>query len=92
MDIRVVKERYGDKLFLIGNVDCSYTLSLGSVLEVEKETTEVIRKASPGGGHILSSSNSIHNAVKVENFLAMIKTARKYGRYGSRQYLLRTSS
>jgi uroporphyrinogen-III decarboxylase len=92
MDIQLVKERYGDKLFLIGNVDCSHTLSLGSVLEVKRETKEVIRKASPGGGHILSSSNSIHNAVKVENFLAMIKTAKKYGRYGRGQSHLGTSS
>lgn len=85
MDIGVVKERYGDKLFLMGNVDCSHTLCLGSVPEVERETREVIRKASAGGGHILSSSNSIHNAVKVENFLAMVRTARTYGRYGRHQ-------
>lgn len=37
--------------------------------------------AANGGGYILSSSNSIHNSVKVENFKAMIKAVRKYGKY-----------
>jgi uroporphyrinogen decarboxylase len=42
---------------------------------------ETIAKASPGGGHILASSNSIHPAVKPENYLAMVEAARKYGNY-----------
>jgi len=83
MDIGIVKERYGDKLFLMGNVDVSHTLCFGSISDVERETREVIRKASPGGGHVLSSSNSMHNAVRVENFLAMVRTGRKYGKYGN---------
>jgi len=41
----------------------------------------VIEKAAPGGGFILSSSNSIHSAVKPENYLAMINTIRAYGNY-----------
>jgi uroporphyrinogen decarboxylase len=34
-----------------------------------------------GGGYILSSSNSIHSAVKPENYLAMVDTVKKYGVY-----------
>jgi uroporphyrinogen decarboxylase len=37
--------------------------------------------AAPGGGYILSSSNSIHPACKPENFVAMIRAAKAYGRY-----------
>jgi len=81
MDIGEVKQKYGNKVCLIGNVDCGPTLSFGSRDEVVKATKECIRKASVGGGHILSSSNSIHASVKPENFLAMIETAKKYGRY-----------
>jgi hypothetical protein len=36
-----------------------------------------ILSAAPGGGHILSSSNSIHSQVKPENFLAMIEATKK---------------
>jgi len=41
----------------------------------------VIKVASPGGGHILSSSNSWYGGGKLENYLAMVKTGRKYGKY-----------
>lgn len=81
INIGQVKREYGDRLCLLGNVDCSYTLSLGSEEDVVEETKKVIQQASLGGGHLISSSNSIHNAVKFENFLTMVRTARKYGKY-----------
>src|SRR5713226_976627 len=67
MDIGEVKEKYGKRVCLMGNIDCSYILSEASVEEVEAAVKECIRKASPGGGHIVSSSNSIHSSVKPEN-------------------------
>jgi len=81
MDIGEVKAKYGDRIAVIGNVDCSFVLTRGTVEEVEEAVKETIAKASPGGGHILASSNSIHPAVKPENYRAMVEAARKYGRY-----------
>lgn len=37
--------------------------------------------AAPGGGFLISSSNSIHPGVKPEYYLAMLETARKMGTY-----------
>jgi uroporphyrinogen decarboxylase len=81
MDIGEVKAKYGRQVAVIGNIDCGDLLSRHSVEEVRRAVKECIRKASPGGGHILSSSNTIHSSVKPENFLAMIETARECGRY-----------
>lgn len=81
MDIGEVKRRYGDKVCLMGNIDCGYILSRSSVSEVEKAVKECIDKAAKGGGFILSSSNSIHSSVKPENYRAMIQIAREYGKY-----------
>jgi uroporphyrinogen decarboxylase len=81
MDIGEVKQKYGHRVCLIGNIDCSCLLPEGSVEEVEAAVKECIRKAAPGGGYIISSSNSIHSSVKPENYLAMIQATRKYGRY-----------
>jgi len=81
MDIGEIKDKYGKKVCLIGNIDCSRLLSEGTVEEVEAAVRECIRKASLGGGHILSSSNSIHSSVKPENYLAMIEAGRKHGKY-----------
>ncbi len=81
MDIGEVKQKYGDKLCLMGNVNCAATLSFGTLEEVRQETREVIRKAGVGGGLIVSSSNSIHGAVKPENYVEMVRTIREYGNY-----------
>lgn len=81
MEISEVKQTYGKKLCLIGNVDCAYTLCFGTVEDVRKETKEVIRKAGIGGGLILGSSNTIHSAVKPENYVEMVNTLRTYGKY-----------
>jgi len=81
MDIAYIKERYGDKLCLLGNVDCGNTLTHGSTRQVEAEAKHVIDSAACGGGLILGSSNSIHDGVKLENFLTMIRTGEKYGKY-----------
>jgi uroporphyrinogen decarboxylase len=81
LDITDIKKEYGDRIAVKGNVDCADTLTFGSVEDAVNETLEVIRQAGPGGGIIVSSSNSIHSAVKPGNYLAMINTIRTYGKY-----------
>jgi uroporphyrinogen decarboxylase len=82
MDIGEVKAKYGHRVCLMGNIDCGYLLSQGSEAEVVEAVGECIRVAAPGGGFILSSSNSIHSGVKPENYRAMLRAARELGVYG----------
>jgi uroporphyrinogen decarboxylase len=77
MDIGLLKQRYGNRLALIGNIDCGYLLSQAPVDEVRHVTRETMRLAMPGGGYCLSSSNSIHSSVRPDNFMAMIQTWRE---------------
>jgi uroporphyrinogen decarboxylase len=81
MDIAQIKLDYGDRLTLIGNVDCSTVLVEGPAEAVRVQTKDVIRSAAPGGGFLLSSSNSIHPGVKPEYYLVMLETARQMGQY-----------
>ncbi len=81
LDVGRMKREYGDRIALKGNVDCIRTLPRGSVEDVVRETKEVIRKAAPGGGLIVSSSNSIFSQVRPGNYLAMWNTIRTYGTY-----------
>jgi uroporphyrinogen decarboxylase len=81
MDIAQLKQQYGGRIALKGNVDCAHTLTFGSVADTVRETREVIRKAGLGGGLILSSSNSIHSSVQPGNYLAMWNAIRMYGKY-----------
>ena len=81
MDIAETKKQFGDKVCLVGNIDCSYLLVFEGPEEVRQNVKETIEAAGPGGGYIISSSNSIHPGVKPENYIAMVKAARDFGAY-----------
>lgn len=81
MDIADIKKRYGQRVCLIGNIDCGELLSHGTEEDVVRAVRQTIQQAAPGGGYIMSSSNTIHSSVKPENYLAMIETTHKYGSY-----------
>lgn len=81
MDIKEVKEYVAGKMAVLGNIDCRNLLVFGSREEVKKVVKETIEKAAPGGGYIISSSNSIHPGCKPENYIAMVEAAHQYGVY-----------
>ena len=81
MDLGEVKAKYGARLALKGNVDCTHLLSFGEPEAVVEATKDALRQGMPGGGYILSSSNSIHASVKPENYKAMLDTLQEYGHY-----------
>jgi len=81
MDIGEIKRLYGDRITLMGNVDCARTLPFGTKEDVINETKACIKAAAPGGGYILSSSNTIANPIPASNFLTMVDTVYKYGKY-----------
>jgi len=81
MSLQQIKSEYGRKICIKGNVDCSSTLSFKSPAETIEETKKCLDIGMPGGGYILSSSNSIHSAVKPENYRAMLETLNQFGKY-----------
>jgi uroporphyrinogen-III decarboxylase len=76
-----VKEKYGDKLGLIGGIDTSQLLPFGTETDVKNAVKQAIRVAAKGGGYAIGPCTEIHWECKPENVLAMIKYARKYGKY-----------
>ncbi len=81
MDLGEAKARYGDKICLMGNVDCGALLSWGTKEEVREAVKNCIKQAGNGGSYICMSSNGIHGAVDPENYVEMIKAIREYGKY-----------
>lgn len=73
MDIFEYKDKYGDKLCLWGNIDLTYTLTRGTIAEVEAEVEEKLTRLSPGGGYIMATSNSITDYCIPENIMAMMR-------------------
>ena len=79
MDLRTMKERYGKRWCLIGNIDSSRTLPYGRADDVVAEVREAIDIAAPGGGYVLASDHSLHDGISVENIKAMFSTGAEYG-------------
>ena len=79
MDLRWVKENYGSRFCIIGNIDSSRTLPFGTPEDVAAEAKEAIDIAAPGGGYILASDHSLHDGIPVENILALRQVGMEYG-------------
>ena len=81
MDIGWVKKKYGERITLLGNIDCGHLLTFGTPADVVQAVKDIIRVASPGGGHVFASSNSIHSGVSPEIFWAMVNAVKTFGTY-----------
>ena len=81
MDIGYIREQYGDRIARKGNIDCVHTLVDGTFEGVEEEVRDCIRRGSPGGGHIISSSNSLHAGIDPALYKVMLQSLREHGTY-----------
>ncbi|MCP4625276.1 MAG: hypothetical protein GY850_17405 [bacterium] len=81
MDIDAVKQKWGQKLCLIGNLNLDSTLTLGTPDDVRAEVYERIRTIGPGGGYMVASSNSVTDYVPLANMKALIDATFEFGRY-----------
>lgn len=79
MAIAEVKQRYGDRLCLIGHVDVDL-LARGSTEQVREQVRKNIEEAAYNGGYCIGSGNSIPDYVKYENYIAMLEAAKEFGR------------
>jgi uroporphyrinogen decarboxylase len=79
MDLCQVKEKYGRRFCIIGNIDSSRTLPYGTPAEAAAEVREAIDLAAPGGGYILASDHSRHDGIPVENIVELFRVGREYG-------------
>jgi uroporphyrinogen decarboxylase len=79
MHLKKVKAYCGDRLCLLGNIDCVELLPNGTPEQVDAAVRQAIEDAGAGGGLIICSSNSLHPGVDPANCIAMFEATRKYG-------------
>lgn len=77
MDIREIKEKYGSRLCLWGNIDLDYIMCFGSTDEVRADVRRTIDIAAPGGGFILSTCNTMVDIIPPANIFAMMEEAER---------------
>lgn len=76
-----LKQLYGDKIVLKGNLHTTSVMLRGSVDDVIAASRQAIDDAAAGGGFILSTGDQCGRDTPDENIFAMVETARTYGRY-----------
>jgi uroporphyrinogen decarboxylase len=79
LDVRSLKNQYGGRLVLFGNIDVR-KLS-GTRADIEREITSKIPAAKAGGGYIYHSDHSVPNSVSFENYAYAIDLVKRYGAY-----------
>jgi len=78
VDIAQVKRLAGDKVCLIGNVNCGL-LQTGTEDEVRESARYSLKHGMPGGGYIFSTSNCIYTGMPLERYELMLDIWRKEG-------------
>jgi len=76
--IRHLKEKYGDKFVLVGNMDMSTVMPLATPEEVAWVTKDIIESGAPGGGFVFSPCTDLTEATPLDNIIAMREAYRKY--------------
>lgn len=80
LDIADIKQRYGDRICLFGNVSTELLRS-GTPEEVSETVKDLLRRVAPGGGYAVGSGNSVPDWARTENYNAMRETVLEYGSY-----------
>jgi len=80
MESDKLKKEFGKDIVFHGGIDIQRAIC-GSLEDAVQESKKRIADFAPGGGYIFGPSNHFQIDVPVENFLAMYKAAKDFGKY-----------
>jgi uroporphyrinogen decarboxylase len=80
IDIAEVKRAVGNRICLIGNVDCRL-MDTGTDEEVTASARYALRNGMPGGGYIFSTSNCVYSGMPLRRYELILDIWRNEGKY-----------
>ena len=80
VDIAEVKQRCGDHITLIGNVNCGL-MDTGTDDEVSESARYALTHGMPGGRYIFSTSNCVYTGMQLERYELILDIWRNEGNY-----------
>ena len=80
-NLRELKQKFGEKICLMGNLHTTDLMLKGSVEQVKAAARQAIDDAAAGGGFILSTGDQCGRDTPDENIFALVEVAEEYGRY-----------
>jgi len=76
-----IKQRYGHKIALMGNLHTTDVMLNGTPDDVERAARQCIDDAAAGGGFILSTGDQCGRDTPDENIFKLVEVCETYGRY-----------
>lgn len=80
VDIRVVKEMYGNQVALCGNVHCA-AMQTGTEQDVIDSAEYCLKYGKPGGGYVYCTSNIPFKGLRLDRYLLILDIWKKYRDY-----------
>jgi uroporphyrinogen decarboxylase len=80
VDLAVVKKLVGDKVCLMGNVNCGL-MQTGTEEEAAQSVRYALENGMPGGGYIFSTSNCIYTGMSLKRYEMMLEIWKNEGIY-----------
>ena len=80
VDIAKVKQMVGDRVALIGNVNCAL-LQTGTLEEIRESAMYCLTHGKPGGGYIYSTSNVPFRGLPLDRYLYILDIWREHRTY-----------
>ncbi len=81
MDLGRMKQGYGDRITLIGNLEASHLMTYGALSEIAEQLEQCFDIGAPGGGYIFASDHSIHPGISAERARFVFDRADRCRRY-----------
>ncbi len=79
MDLASVKERIGDRVTIVGNVDATGIMCQSDKSKITDAIRAVIETAGGDGGLIVATDHSFHEGIPTENVLWFLQEAKRLG-------------
>ncbi len=82
VDIAEVERLYGDKVCLIGNVNCGL-MDTGTIDDVIQSARYALKHGMKSSGYIFSTSNCIYTGMELDRYETILDVWRREGNYSS---------
>ena len=81
MNLKSVKERIGDRVTIVGNVDATGIMCGSDKRKISDAISRVVETAGYDGGLIIATDHSFHEGIPMENVLYFLEQAKMLGRF-----------
>jgi uroporphyrinogen decarboxylase len=81
MDIKKLKEQFGNDIVFQGGMDIQHVLPLGKPEDVKAMAKYALDSARQGGGYIICTAHNIQIDTPIENVVALFEAYHEYGKY-----------